>query len=129
MSLVIKGDFTEYVSPAPIDLGVFGSPTQTYTVSEFDTKGAQELTVQITNGVVNSETGVITGGNSTNVTASFYGDIGMGYASVPLGVVNLGSNSSDLWFGITGHYKLKIFINNTDISFPTKVSYKVVVKK
>jgi hypothetical protein len=129
MGLVTKGDFNEYVSESPIQLGIFGSPTQTYTVSEIDTKGAEEITVQVTNGVLNSETGIISQGDSTNLTASFYSDVGMGYTSVPLGILNLGTNSSDMWFGITGHYKLKIIFNNADINFSTKVTYKVVVKK
>jgi hypothetical protein len=129
MSLVVKGDFSEFVSESPIELGVFGTDTQYHEVSGFDTKGALELTVQVTNGIVNPVTGAITEGDSSNVTATFYGDIGMGYATVPLGQMNLGSNTSDIWFGIVGHYKLKIIFNNTDPSYPSKVTYKVVVKK
>ena len=129
MSLVTKGDFNETASLSPINLGIFGELDQTHIVSGIDTRGALEVTVQVTNGIEDPETNGITEGDSTNLNVIFYGDVGLGYTSVPIGVLNLGSNSSDMWFGITGHYKLKIMFNNLDKSFATKVNYKVVVKK
>jgi len=129
MSLITKGDFTEYGNNEPIELGILGSDTQFTTVDGFDTKGALELTVQITNGVINSSDGSISQGDSTNLSVIFYADLGLGYTTIPIGALNLGTNSSDIWFGITGHYQLKILINNADQTNSTKVNYKVVVKK
>jgi len=125
MSLVIKGEFDVY-DESVIDLSASGGTHATFTRIDYDVKGADEITLFIINGV--DEVNGIENGNSTNLDVNIYGDVGLGYTTVPITTGNLGANSSDMIFCLTGFYKLKVEFVNLDSS-ATIASYRLVVKK
>jgi predicted ATP-dependent serine protease len=127
MGLVTKGDFNEYVSESPIQLGIFGSPTQTYTVSDIDVSGAKEITIQLNNGMV-GEDGSLTGG-SDHVTISVYGDTGIGYTTVALKTLNVEANTSNILVVPTGISKIKVVFANTDAINTATILYNILVKR
>jgi hypothetical protein len=124
MSIVVRGDFDEYVNASPVT--ILAGATHTYA-TEIVTKGADEITVQVWNGTL-QENGSITGGASTSVDVYIYGNLGTGYATIPSGIMNLGTNSSDIMFVNTGSYKIQLKIYNGGVA-STVVNYKVVVKR
>lgn len=125
MNTVIKGDFTEYTGKQLLSTNREGH--HTFIVNNIDVRGAKEISVQFVNGEI-KENGVISGGNSNNVTMNIYGSLGSEYTTNPIGIINNNVNSSDVIFTKTGFYFMKFRIINNDTASSSIVSYKVLVK-
>jgi predicted metal-binding protein len=125
VSLVSKGDFCELSGQDNITHSTGNKPRVIF--KDINVKGANEVGIQIFNGILGSNGG-ITGGNSKNITVIIFGSLGEVYTTKPIGIMNLKENSSDILFISSCMYLVKLeFINGDKIRSST-VSYKVLIK-
>ena len=127
MSLVTHGDFTK-VGGTAITLTASGGETPSVSISDIDIYGASNVTIQLLNGVYQSN-GTIDDGDSTKITVSAYGNTGIGYASDVLATMDVGANSNRILSVPIGDFLMKVTFTNTDVENASTIKYMIVVRK
>jgi len=98
------------------------------TVNEIDVKGASKIILNFINGIIDGN-GNIINGNSTNLTVYIYGSVDNVYSTNPIGISNVGANSSDFLSIKGGLYKIKLDFENNDTINSTVITYIVSIIK